>query len=136
MEETETTETPVPRENRSKVMLATRRHRLGSLPCRFPQTDEELRNEVLKKNARTSKSLQIHLPRFVHRDRSNSDASFLSPLKESARDNKFSLHCLDDSQPVCRSPPDSSDEENEVSPVVAERNRVSYFSLKEANNAR
>ena len=100
MEPTKTEETVVQRENRPKVMLATRRRRLGSMPCRFAQTDEELEVDETRRLARTSNSLQI--PGFTYRDRVNSEnMSFTQTSME------FRFNLLDENEAVCQSPVES-----------------------------
>ena len=59
------------KKDRPKIMLAARRRRLGSMPSRFPQTDEELRHEVLKRNAHASHSLNF--PVIRHQEDVNSN---------------------------------------------------------------
>ena len=59
------------KKDRPKIMLAARRRRLGSMPSRFPQTDEELRHEVLKRNAHASNSLNY--PGIRHQEHADSD---------------------------------------------------------------
>ena len=125
METVGATESAVPKENRQKVMLATRRRRLGSMPGRFAQTDGELQTAEIRRLARTSNSLQI--PGFTFHDRSNAENSPLSP--PSPRVVDFSFNFLDENEAVCHSPdqsPQPWDDGCKVPPVMTvQRSQVS-----------
>lgn len=105
----EKTETAIPRKDRPKVMLAARRRRLGSMPSRFPQTDEELRQEVLKKNAHATSSLYT-------RDRALSDIGILRAgipsLRQPIESGKVSeTNSLEGDTAICQSPSPYNDGE-------------------------
>ena len=119
MEPTKTEETVVPRENRPKVMLATRRRRLGSMPSRFAQTDEELEVDEARRLARTSNSLQI--PGFTYRDRVTSeDMSFTQNSLE------FCFNFLDEEEAVCHSPVQSPLPWSESPDKRSQRTKVGF----------
>ena len=80
-----------PKKDRPKIMLATRRRRLGSMPSRFPHTDEELRNEVLKRNARASNS--FNLPELRHQERVYFDRHPLESLENAGINDETEARC-------------------------------------------
>ena len=124
MDYSNTTNTLVPMAHRPKVMLATRRRRLGSMPSRFAQTDEELQMNETRRLARTSNSLQV--PGFSYWDTENSEnARFTTrsteqspgaPYRDSENSENVTLtqtctdirfNLINDNDAVCHSPDQS-----------------------------